>query len=223
MGDVLSLQRSAEKIADDALRQTMGDAEQSAMLAEAMTALVRQAQEAQETRNGRELAIFEKDPRKIGRLVDLMRDGNYAETAARLAGLSPAIVRKWLADAAQGDERYFLVADVIHMGEAMAESESVRDVRKAGKDPRNWAASMTFLERRYPSKWGRRPEDSDTPRVIVQIGIADSDVQVHLHAGAPAAVAGSLLTHGGASAGDLATRAPTCAPHDRSFDIADKT
>lgn len=177
--NITAMQKAAEAIADQAMARTIGAGEQAALLAEKMHALVEAGLEAQQRLNGRELAIFERDFAKIGRLVDLMAQGNYADTAAHLAGISPASVRSWLASAEKGEPRYQLIADVVHLGAAIAESESLGHVRAAGKDPRNWAAGMTFLERRYPGKWGRRPEENDTPKVIVQIGIRDSDVTVN--------------------------------------------
>jgi hypothetical protein len=64
----------------------------------------------------------------------------------------------------------------------------VRKVRAAGRDPRFWAAEMTYLERRHPHRWGRRAEGHDGPKVIEQIGSRDSDVQVNIqgHAQQPA-------------------------------------
>jgi hypothetical protein len=179
MSDIVSIRKAAETIADQAVRRTTGAAEHAALLAEKMHALVEAGLEAQKVLNGRELAIFERDFAKIGRLVDRLAEGNYADTAAHLAGISPASVRSWLASAEKGEPRYQLIADVIQLGAAVAESESLGHVRSAGRDPRNWAASMTFLERRYPGKWGRRPDDTEVPKVIVQIGIKDSDVSIH--------------------------------------------
>jgi len=51
-------------------------------------------------------------------------------------------------------------------------------VRAAGKQPQFWAAEMTYLERKYPDRWGRRQDDQSVPKVIVQIGIKDSDVSI---------------------------------------------
>ena len=161
-----SLQRSAEASTNVALTRTMGAAEHAELLAAKMHALIEAGLATQETRNARELAIFERDFDKIGRLADLMAEGNYAETAARFAGISPASVRSWVAQAEKGDPRYALVAEIIQHGAAMAEAESLSHVRAAGRDPRYWAASMTFLERRYPGKWRRRTEENDAPRVL---------------------------------------------------------
>jgi len=68
---------------------------------------------------------------------------------------------------------------------ARAEAIEVAKVRKAGDDPRFWAASMTYLERRHPERWARRSEDGNSPRVVVQIGCKDSDVQVCISSPSP--------------------------------------
>jgi hypothetical protein len=84
-----------------------------------------------------------------------------------------------VAAAGPGEERYAVIAEAIETAAALAESEAVRHVRKAGEHPQFWAASMTYLERRYPDRWGRRTEDADVPRIIVQIGVRDGDVKIH--------------------------------------------
>ena len=38
--------------------------------------------------NGRELTLFEREPAKIGRLIDLLAAGNYRDTAATMAGIT---------------------------------------------------------------------------------------------------------------------------------------
>ena len=63
----------------------------------------------------------------------------------------------------------------------MAEAEDVANVRRAGKaGPQFWAASMTYLERKYPEKWGKRADESAGPKVVVQIGCKDSDVAIQV-------------------------------------------
>jgi hypothetical protein len=45
--------------------------------------------------------------------------------------------------------------------------------------PQYWPAIATFLERKAPERWGKRNDDSNTPKVIVQIGIRDADVTIN--------------------------------------------
>jgi hypothetical protein len=43
---------------------------------------------------------------------------------------------------------------------------------------KTWAKYATALERLWPEEFGRRNDDSNTPRVVVQIGVGGSDVHV---------------------------------------------
>ena len=112
-------------------------------------------------------------------------DGNYIETAADLAGITKKTIYEWLKRGDTGDEPYKSFRDAVKRAAARAEAAEVQKVRRAGEDPRFWAASMTYLERRHPDRWARRSEDSASPKVIVQIGVKDSDVQVQIHAPSP--------------------------------------
>jgi hypothetical protein len=79
-------------------------------------------------------------------------------------------------------KRLAAVAHVVQVAEACAEDESIADVRAAGKDPRFWTAGMTWAERKFPDRWGRRQDDGQTPRVIVQLGVSAERVQVNVAA-----------------------------------------
>jgi hypothetical protein len=152
---------------------------QLAVFNEAMAELVRVGMEAQRTRNGRELAIFERDFERIALLADALMGGNYRDTAARLAGIAESGVRAWVRAADDGDLRYLPIATVIRSAEAIAEAEAVTYVRKASRDPRFWAAGMTWLERKYPDAWGRRESESG-PKVQVIVGAGAAQVQVNV-------------------------------------------
>jgi hypothetical protein len=120
------------------MAQAQTEIDTLAPVKEAFQAVLAHARAVQQTRNKRELAIFETDTKRIALLVRFLLNGSYQDQAAR-----------------------------------------------AGRDPRFWAADMTFLERRAPDRWGRRQNDESVPRVVVQIGVKDSDVQVGIVAAAP--------------------------------------
>ena len=130
-------------------------------------------------------------PSRIGEVdtvqlfLEAIDEGNYMETAAELAGLSKVTVYGWLKRGENGDAPYALFASALKRAGARAEADAVRKVRNAAHDPRFWAADMTFMERRYPERWARRSEDSGGPKVVVQIGVRDSDVQVSIQGQAP--------------------------------------
>lgn len=117
--------------------------------------------------------------------LECVLEGNYIETAAEVAGLSKVTVYDWLKRGEADETPFNLFANAMKRASAQAERESVKRVRKAGEDARFWAADMTFLERRHPEKWARRSEDSGAPKVVVQIGVRDSDVQVSIQGQAP--------------------------------------
>lgn len=122
----------------------------------------------------------------VQQLLEAVNDGNYLETAAELAGLSKVTVYNWLKRGEAGETPYNLLANALKRAAARAEASEVAKVRKAGDDPRFWAASMTYLERRHPERWARRSDSQDGPKVLVQIGVRDSDVQVSIASSSPA-------------------------------------
>lgn len=113
------------------------------------------------------------------RILDLVLEGNYIETAAQVAGVSKSTLHRWLRRAddvaaqasehAEGDleeiDVYSLVdpAEWIYLdfrhalksAEAFAETELVR-LTKSHALVGGWQAFMTILERRNPDRWGRR-------------------------------------------------------------------
>jgi hypothetical protein len=174
------MMRQAQAIAEAGLRDTASKDSSALCLSEAFAAFHAHCQQARERYNGRELTLFESEPEKAYRLFNALLDGNYRETAAKMAGITNRAIQIWMQRADEGDPRYDAFANVVRAAEALAESNAVRNVRAAGKDARFWAAEMTWLERRYPDKWGRRQEDTAAPKVIVNIGVKDSDVQIQV-------------------------------------------
>jgi hypothetical protein len=118
------------------------------------------------------------NPDRVGEFLEAVAAGNYLDTAAHLAGLHKDTVYTWLKRAEQDEEPFKTFADALKKAEASAEADAVRHVRQAGKLPQFWAAEMTFLERRHPERWGRRTDVDLGPKVIVQVGIKDSDVSI---------------------------------------------
>jgi hypothetical protein len=89
--------------------------------------------------------------------VSAIKEGNYVEVAAAVAGIHTSTVYNWMArgrEAKTGEFREFF--DAVKEAEAFAERTAVGQVRRAGAiDTRNWAAAMTFLERRFRDRWAR--------------------------------------------------------------------
>lgn len=114
------------------------------------------------------------DTAAVSELLLRVAEGNYIETACTIAGIAKQTLYRWLKEAdaiAEPDHPLVRFRDALKKAEAMAEAEDVANVRRAGRTPQYWAASMTHLERRHPDRWAKRTDLETGPRVIVQIGI----------------------------------------------------
>jgi hypothetical protein len=129
------------------------------------------------------------DIKTVALFLSELESGVHLEPAAELAGLAPNTVRNWIKRgeaeeiASQGtDSPYQSFCRAVKRCRANAESRVTKNILKASEEPRFWAAGATYLERTYPDRWGRRQEDSSSPRIVVQIGARDSDVSVQVSA-----------------------------------------
>lgn len=122
------------------------------------------------------------DPDKVDLFLQVIREGNYFETACAVAGLAKNTVYTWLKRAETGQEPYLSFQDAFKRAEAGGERDLLGCVTRAGREPHNWTAAMTAMERRWPDKWGRRSEANNGPQVLVQVGIQNSDVSVSVQA-----------------------------------------
>jgi transposase len=120
------------------------------------------------------------NPVPVQEFLEYLAHGHYVEVAAELAGFSKRTIYNWLERGKAGEPEYAAFLHAVKAAEAKAEHELLSNVRKASKLPQFWAAGMTILERRHPERWGKRSDDSSGPKVVVQVGIRDSDVQITL-------------------------------------------
>ena len=91
-------------------------------------------------------------------ICEALRAGNYAEVAARYAGIGSTTFYRWMergaADMAAGKATPFSeFSDAIKKAETDAEVRAVAIIQKAM--PKNWQAAMTYLERKFPKRWSR--------------------------------------------------------------------
>jgi len=116
-------------------------------------------------------------PEITKRLTEAIRAGNYYEAACAYAGIAYSTFREWMVrgeKAKSGKYREFMEA--IKKAEHEAEVRMVAMWQKHMPD--NWQAIATFLERRYPDRWGRRKLDVDMKHsgdVEVEIKLVDED------------------------------------------------
>ena len=126
---------------------------------------------------------LERDPDTVQKLLAALADGNYRQTACRIAGIAPQTLYNAIKRADSGDAAAIAFVEAVEKAEASAEGQIVQQWRSAiNAGPQYWAAAATFLERKAPDRWGRRQDDASVPRVVVQIGARDSDISVSVSA-----------------------------------------
>lgn len=107
------------------------------------------------------------------RITDVIRAGNYIETAASYAGISKNTIYDWMKRGAKERRRiettgkkplkkelpFLQFSDAIE--KALAESE-IRDVTRIGQASQtDWKAAAWRLERKFPQKWGKKFQQID--------------------------------------------------------------
>ena len=116
-------------------------------------------------------------PQVANAIRDHMEDGNYLETAAALAGIHRQTAMRWMqrGKAIQRklkgdkidpttltDHDWDCVdfCDTIETAKALAEADDLATIKRASR--RQWQAAAWRLERRNPTRWGRRLAWTDT-------------------------------------------------------------
>jgi transposase len=92
------------------------------------------------------------------RIVQLLRAGNYVETAVAAAGIGRATFYEWLErgvpeGSAQADAPFRAFRERVDRAKAEGEARNVALIVKAAAT--NWHAAAWMLERQYPDRWGR--------------------------------------------------------------------
>jgi len=87
-------------------------------------------------------------------MVEAIKNGNYASTAAEAAGIGKSTHYQWIEKGEQGLKPYAEYAEAIKRAEAEAEMNAVKVIQAASRE--NWTAGAWYLERKFPDKWGRK-------------------------------------------------------------------
>lgn len=119
-------------------------------------------------------------PEVQDKIVSAIRAGNYACVAAEYAGISAATFYVWLqrgSEEKKGAYRDFL--DAVKKAESEAEVRAVAMVQKHMAE--NWQAGMTYLERKFPDRWGRRDRlkvEVEPQKVLASLlGLDDDSIE----------------------------------------------
>jgi hypothetical protein len=94
-------------------------------------------------------------PKVQEKIVSAIRAGNYAHVAAGYAGIGERTFYSWLQSGRENkSDLYQQFLQAVKDAEREAEVRAVAMVQKHMAD--NWQAAMTYLERKFPERWGRR-------------------------------------------------------------------
>lgn len=108
-------------------------------------------------------------------IVDKMRAGSFLDHAARLSGVHPSTVHRWLeqGDPEDAPEPYASFAADFRQAEAEAEETAKEQLRTWGGT--EWKATLAFLERRFPDRWGQKTEQKiEHKGAMVQVYLPDN-------------------------------------------------
>lgn len=92
-------------------------------------------------------------PELTEKICEYLASGCYVCTACQAVGISETTLGNWRARAAEGEEPYVTFVEATKEAEAKAELRALALVQKAM--PENWAAAMTWMERKFPARWSR--------------------------------------------------------------------
>jgi transposase len=119
------------------------------------------------------------NPEISHRIVNLVRAGNYRETAAAAAGINPKTLRNWLHRGSKGGKSnaaYAQFSADLDTAEAEAELRDNKRINDAAE--KDWRAAAWRLARKNPDRWGDRqrfehtgadggPIQTNTPGVVM--------------------------------------------------------
>ena len=94
-------------------------------------------------------------PERHTAIVQAILAGNYAETAARYAGVATTTFYNWMNRGKDGKSGLYVeFVDAVENAKAQAEIRDVALIERAAKV--TWQAAAWMLERKFPDRWGRR-------------------------------------------------------------------
>lgn len=105
------------------------------------------------------------DETRVKNIVELIRAGNYSETAAQAAGISPATFYNWMNEGREArnkknklnarEKSCLEFLEAVEKARGEAEARAVAIVTRAAMDG-TWQAAAWYLERTQPDRYGRR-------------------------------------------------------------------
>jgi hypothetical protein len=121
------------------------------------------------------------DPVTLQSLLDSAAAGLNDKTCCEAAGINPITLQRWakLADESPQDfPAHVAFVSALKEARANGKRELLNRIRLASEKPQFWTAAAWTLERTDPEQFALRKDDSQVPRVVVQLGGNVGDVKV---------------------------------------------
>lgn len=135
-------------------------------------------------------------------IVAAIEAGNFAETAAALAGVHRDTFFSWMDRGRRGEAPFSDFSDAVLRARAKAEAVAVQEVRTGFSDPKTGAErAQWYLERAHNDRWGRREKVTVENAVNAEVDL----ILARLEAALPPEwfeVALRAITGGGAGRGE---------------------
>jgi len=116
-------------------------------------------------------------------IVALVEVGNYVETAVLASGVTSRTYYNWLERGEADEEPYAEFFRTIKEAEHKAEKDALATAKAgatggvASPGP-HWTSTMTFLERRFPTKWGKRDPDHGLKTKLLEQEVERSKAEI---------------------------------------------
>ena len=94
-------------------------------------------------------------PELQDKIITYIKAGNYAKVACKASGICEDTFYDWIKKGENAKSgKFFGFSESIKRARATAEIRNVAVVNKAAE--KHWTAAMTWLERKYPERWGNK-------------------------------------------------------------------
>jgi hypothetical protein len=113
------------------------------------------------------------------RVLAIVKAGVDPEVAAATCGVTKRKFGKWLQLGGEGEEPFATFAEQLAVAVAGFEARLVATVATKAKDDASFA--LRVLERRFPERWGAKPENSQNVTVnVAQAQITPADARAKM-------------------------------------------
>jgi hypothetical protein len=119
------------------------------------------------------------DKHTIETLFRAVMAGLNQRDSCAAAGISTDTFQRWMREAeANPTSAYAALSADLKEAKAAGKLSHLENIKKHSL--KEWTASAWTLERTDPEQFGKRADDNQAPKVVVQIGVQGQDVQVTL-------------------------------------------